>query len=136
MAANKKKRKVIPEWFNQWAPPFIGYEPTKTYKERKTVLSTQIWDGDDLVLKPDGKYFIETIRGYDGDADELYLVEYTEEEKVNTHYKTQMKNWELANQRAEEWKEIKANIAEYNKEDQEREERATYLRLKKKYGDK
>jgi hypothetical protein len=100
--------------------------------EKIDVNKTEIFDGDEI--PNDGKnYYIDVSRGYDGDADELYLVEFTKKTKENPYYQAQVRSRKEQLEKAAEWDELMKNIDAIRAANLEADERALLNKLKKKY---
>lgn len=144
--AAKKKTDPIPSWFNPSHKPDKRwiYIPQKTLKPTTELSRVQVDEGEVLNLKPDAKYRIETDHElewgscyYPNDTPSItsrvFLVEFSEEEQPNPHYKSQMKRYNEEMGRVEEWDFLKIQWDEQESRKKEIAERRKLAELKKKY---
>lgn len=139
MAAKKKtpkkkaKEQPIPSWYYRHGMPYVPPVPQEQIPVRKLVNTIRLSDSDEIPFKQGSRYYLEVECNYDG-SDDIYMCEFTETMHTNPHYKDQVKKYEEALARVEEWKKITATYDERKKAQDDAAELALYKKLKKKYG--
>lgn len=127
--------KKLPTWFNEHTRPYpyIGVEPKEFHTIRRDVSRVEISVEQPLPIEPGKKYYIDADYGYDGVPPDLYLVEFEEVEVKNIHYVSQLNYYNQQLEMNKEWEEIMKTLPALKASKKEREERALYRKLKKKY---
>jgi hypothetical protein len=131
-----EKKKLIPKfptWFGPWSRPGLPYKPEEYIVQKHTVSRVQVYSDDKLPIEEGYSYCLDLETGWDHEPSNVYLIKYAEVKVKNINYKNQLKNYEEALKRIEEWEKLNALWPEYQKQEESRKELATYKKLKKKF---